>query len=309
MTRKIKEAIKATAAIILIVVAVFALWIYPLNQAGKIVVRPDQSSAPFDPAQGGMAYDTLSFLTEDNIHLAGWEFFPRNLPGDSGATSAPLRGTAILIHGLFADASSQMGKAKALAQAGFYVVIYDQRGYGQSKGSYRSGGYFEGNDLVAVIARLDLENRLVHPVVVWGEEHGGTAALRAWGQEERIDYIVAENPVVNGRDWQKRVVQHDSLSSPDFGLPIIWWWMKQKSGYEIPVEETELADPFGAAMVNKPDHFLMIACSAGDTPDNSYLADLMAMGGRWLLVPCAPDKNLFDGEQERMISALTELVK
>jgi pimeloyl-ACP methyl ester carboxylesterase len=298
MTKKTKEAIKTTAVIIIVILAVFGLWIYPLNQAGKIIVRPDQEEAPAaNPDEFGLKADTISVTTEDNIKLFCLYF---------GADSS--LGTVILIHGLKESLLSQLPKAEALLDAGFNVAVYDQRGYGLSEGEYRSGGYFEANDLQAVISRLDLEDRLFHPVLVWGEEHGAAAAVRLWRNESRIDYIMAENPVINGRDWQKRVVEYRDMSAPDFYLPLIWWWMKLKSGYEIPIEETDITDRIGTAFEKMPGRLMVMACGDGGRPKNEYVAELVPIGGNWKVMPCS-EGNLFEKNQRESISAVEGMVK
>jgi len=309
MTKKTKEAIKATAAIVIAVLAVLILWIYPLNQAGKLISRPDQEPLRPDPAEFGLVYDTLSFVTEDNIHLSGLRLVAAAADSGSAPADRPFRGMFILIHGLFEGASSQFDKAAALTEAGYKVVVYDQRAYGQSEGQYRSGGYFEGNDLQEVLYRLNLEDRLVHPLIIWGEEHGATAVLGAWEDDERIDYVIAENTVVDGRDWQKRVRDHDQRSAPDFMLGLIWWWMKQKSGYEMSVDNSDVSDAFGSAIVNHSDRLLNIACGADGTPDNADLAELKEMGGDWLVLECSEEERLFDQQRDKILPAVFEFIK
>ena len=308
MTRKTKEAIKATAAIVFVVVAVFVLWIYPLNQAGKIISRPENEPTPLDLQATGLKSDSLSFLTEDNIRLWGVMFAAQDRPGDSGTAAGSIRGTVILVHGLFEGASSQTAKAAALTAAGFTVIVYDQRDFGRSGGRYCSGGYFEANDLQAVIARLELENRLIHPVIVWGEDHGAAATVLIWERENRIDYVVAENPVVNGRDWQKRIIRKRNLSSPNIMLGIIWWWMKQKSGYEIKHQETDLNDYIGTAIVRRPDRLLVVACGNDGVPENSYIAAIADIGGNWLILPCS-ETTLFAGHKDAILSAVMAMIK
>jgi pimeloyl-ACP methyl ester carboxylesterase len=303
MTKKTKEAIKASAAIVIALAAVFILWIYPLNQAGKIIGRPDQAPAMPDPADFGLAYDTLSFMTEDNIQLEGMALTAATQDSDS------VKGLVILIHGLFEGASSQFKKAAALAENGYQVIIYDQRAYGKSAGEYRSGGYYEGNDLQEVLYRLDLQDQIIHPLIVWGEEHGATAALRAWEDEEKIDFVIAENPVVDGRDWQKRVRDHDDRSAPNIILGIIWWWMKQDSGYEITVDKNDISDAFGSAIAGKSDRLLTIACGANDSPDNKYVAELKEMGGDWMVLSCDTTATLFDNHNDKILPAIIGLIE
>ena len=307
MTKKTKEAVKATAAIVIAVVVALVIWIYPLYESGKIVARPDADTTMPDIKTFGLEADTLSFLTEDNLRLRGMLLSAADVSGDS-ASGDSVKGTVILLHGLFDGMSSQLEKASALVKAGFRVIAYDQRGYGLSQGRFRSGGYFESNDLQEAVARLYLENRLVHPVIVWGEDHGAAAALRGWQENTPIDYVVAENPVMIGRDWQKRVVRHDSLSAPDIMLGIIWWWMKQKSGYEIKHQETDLNDYIGTAIVRRPDRLLVVACGNDGVPENSYIAAIADIGGNWLILPCS-ETTLFAGHKDAILSAVMAMIK
>ena len=112
MTKKTKEAIKTTAAIVLVIAAVLALWIYPLNQAGKIVTRPEDRPEPYVPEESGLTVDSLDMVTEDNIRLSA--FFCR-----AAEDIDSVRGTVFLLHGLKIDGSSQLAKAQALTADGF----------------------------------------------------------------------------------------------------------------------------------------------------------------------------------------------
>lgn len=289
MTRKTKEAIKASSAIVLAVAAVFFLWIYPLNQAGKIVERPENSPVSSDLAEFGLIGDSLVIETETDLIIKGWY-----IPGltDEGSD---VSGTVILLHGLFGNSDSQMEKAKELVESGFNVVVYDQRGYGRSDGKYRYCGYYGAYDLETIVGRLYLEDKLIAPVFVWGEEQGGSAAIRFWQDDNRVDFVIAENPILDGRDWQERIVDHDSLSAPDIMLGLIWWWIKKDSGYNYSIEETDISDGFGTAMVNKEGRMLVIATGTDDRPDNEYLGELYEMGGDWLILPSVPStETIFD---------------
>lgn len=309
MTKKTKEAIKASAAIVLVVVAILTFWIYPLNQAGKIIARPDTESTVVDPAEFGLVFDSLSFVTEDNINLTGMFLTAAPQEADTAMSADTSRGMVILIHGLFDDGLSQMKKAASLIEAGFQVIAYDQRAYGKSEGNYRSGGYYEGNDLQEVIYSLNLEDRLIHPLIVWGEEHGANAALHAWENDNRIDYVIAENPVVDGRDWQKRIRDHDGRTAPNFMMGIIWWWMKQKSGYEFSVESVDISDAYGSAIVNHSGRIFTITCGSDEVPDNVYIAELKEMGGEWMVLPCPEEETLFDSHQQEIMADILNMIQ
>jgi pimeloyl-ACP methyl ester carboxylesterase len=303
MKKKTKEAIKATAAIVIVVVLILGLWIYPLNQAGKMVTPPVSDSTAVNLADFGLVADTVQFVTEDNLKLWGLVFPPDSAHADS------IRGTFILLHGLTAGISSQLAKAAVLTHVGYQVVSYDQRGYSPSDGQYYSGGYFEGNDLQSVVSRLALEDKIIRPLIVWGEDQGATAAIRIWDREKRIDDIIAENPIVNGRDWEKRIKKDKDLSVPGFMMGLVWWWMKQKSGYEIPIEETDINDAYGTALVDHATHIMAIACGGDGVPSNPYLTDMMSFGtADWLVLPCSDDSTMFQMHRDTILQAVERLV-
>ncbi|MCP4709169.1 MAG: alpha/beta hydrolase, partial [Planctomycetes bacterium] len=217
-------------------------------------------------------------------------------------------GTVILIHGLSNGIESQLEKTKSLLEAGFNVIAYDQRGYGQSGGDYRSGGFMEGTDLQSLISRLDLEERIVRPLIVWGEEHGATGALRAWIDEDRIDYLIAAEPVVDGRDWQKRIIAQKDITAPDLYLPIIWWWMNQKSSYSINLDESDISDQFGILTERYPGKLLIIASGENDTPQNSYLSELRDLGGDWMIMNKG-ESSLFENNKALIIERIVNIVE
>ncbi len=303
MTKQTKEAIKTSAVIVLVLLAVFFLWVYPLNQAGKIVERPEEeATALIELSEHNLTGEPFKILTEDNLSISGFY-----IQAKLDSTETPAKGIFILIHGLHADMSSQLAKAQAVTEIGYNAIIYDQRGYGQSDGDFRSGGFFEGNDLQSLLTRLQLEDRLVHPVILWGEDHGGTAGIRATSNVTLVDFCIAENPVVDGYDWQERVIKARDMSAPEFSLSFIWWWMKQNSSYEIEIEESELFDAYGTVTEKYPGHTLIITAGTQDTPTNDHISQLRDLGGNWLILE-SDDTNLFEQQKAAILERINEMV-
>ncbi|MFH1699345.1 MAG: alpha/beta hydrolase [Candidatus Zixiibacteriota bacterium] len=307
MTKKTKEAIKASMAIVIAIVAILALLVYPLIQSGKIINRPELEEITETP-NSNLNVESFIITSEDNLKLV-CNYVPRSSMADNNARLPDTaNGTVILLHGLSDDLSARDEKAQLLSSIGLNVFYYDQRAFGKSEGKYCSGGYFEGNDLQTVISRLYLEDKIVEPLIIWGIDHGGTAALRVWENENRIDFVIAEEPIINGRDWQKREVARKDLSIPDFYLGFIWWWMKLKSGYEIEIEETDISDQFSMATELHPDNFLIIADGENDIPKNEYLAELRDIGGRWIIGPDG-EGDIFKANNDELMAAFGDLLK
>lgn len=73
----------------------------------------------------GMKYQQLSLTTPDHVQLAAWLIEPE--------TSAPDQHTTMVLAGAdYGNMSYQLFQAKAMAAAGYQVLMFDYRGYGHS---------------------------------------------------------------------------------------------------------------------------------------------------------------------------------
>ncbi|MGI4886234.1 MAG: alpha/beta hydrolase [Janthinobacterium lividum] len=73
----------------------------------------------------GLKYQTLALATPDRVALASWLIEP--------AASAPdQRTTVVVASGDYGNMSYQLYQAKALADAGYRVLLFDYRGFGHS---------------------------------------------------------------------------------------------------------------------------------------------------------------------------------
>jgi pimeloyl-ACP methyl ester carboxylesterase len=135
-----------------------------------------------DPRDDGFAHEDLMLKTVDGFDLQGWY-----LPTQNGAA-------IILLHGYGGNRLEMLNRAELLARNGYGVLLYDERGSGESGGT-RTFGWLDAQD---VSLALDyLENKAeIDPqrVGVLGFSIGGQIALRAASQTDRINAIVAEEP-------------------------------------------------------------------------------------------------------------------
>ncbi|HUN82536.1 MAG TPA: alpha/beta hydrolase, partial [Phycisphaerae bacterium] len=77
-----------------------------------------------DPAEHGLKYEDVYFAAPDGVRLHGW-FFP---------ATKPATGTVLHIHGNAANVSAHYEFIRWLPAAGYNVLTFDYRGYGQSGG-------------------------------------------------------------------------------------------------------------------------------------------------------------------------------
>ena len=76
-----------------------------------------------DPADANLFFQSMTLITEDDVHLAGW-YVPSLVP------DAP---SVVLCHGLFDSKWSMLRLVPWLHDAGYNVLLFDFRGQGQSQ--------------------------------------------------------------------------------------------------------------------------------------------------------------------------------
>ena len=123
----------------------------------------------------------IAFIGGDNLMLRGWFIPPRNSTA------------IILLHGYFADRTQLLFQAHHLIQAGYGVLLYDERGAGESDGSQRSFGWRDVDDVGAALAFLKDKAKAF---AIARCSIGGQIALRAAAQYPQLYAVMADGPVV-----------------------------------------------------------------------------------------------------------------
>jgi len=119
------------------------------------------------PEKAGLKAEDVWLETEDAEKLHGW-YFPNN----------ENEYVVVLSHGNAGNISNRIDIAKFLQQAGFSVLIYDYRGYGQSSGRPGEKGFY--TDINAVIEYLkEDKNYTESHMIMYGRSMGGAVASYA----------------------------------------------------------------------------------------------------------------------------------
>src|SRR6059058_3047243 len=116
---------------------------------------------------GDMDIEQVTFPSGSGTTIYGWLVGPQTN-----------RGIVILQHGIRADKSSLVERARFLAQAGYAVLLFDFQAHGESIGSRITFGYLESRDSQAAVEFV--KGRLPgRPVGVIGVSLGAAAAVMA----------------------------------------------------------------------------------------------------------------------------------
>jgi competence protein ComEC len=128
-----------------------------------------------------------SIITGDGLRLRAWR---RDADGIGPASIGRF---AVVIHGLAEASPSMRGRAEALLQEGWSVLVPDLRSFGRSEGDRCSFGAREAGDVRAWLDAL-LDDRPGASVIAWGRSMGAAVALRAAIEDDRIGALILEAP-------------------------------------------------------------------------------------------------------------------
>lgn len=90
---------------------------------------------------GAETFEDVRIPGAGGVTLAGWYVPP-------AATTGPV---VIVLHGSESDRRASLEHARPLIQAGYGVLLYDQRASGESSGEMTSMGWLDGPDLLAAL--------------------------------------------------------------------------------------------------------------------------------------------------------------
>lgn len=133
------------------------------------------------PDAFGLAYEEVSFQSEDNLRLEGW-FIP--------AQDAKV--TVIVAHGYKSNKNGYLAYADFLNKAGYNVFMLDFRGHGQSEGPKGTSiGYMERLDLHGAVNYLSERGQT--NLAVLGSSMGAAAAILAAAENPGIQAVIADS--------------------------------------------------------------------------------------------------------------------
>ncbi|HEN8798351.1 TPA: alpha/beta hydrolase [Pseudomonas putida] len=150
----------------------------------------------------------ITFKTQDGLTLAGWLFAPR---------VGGRHPTIVMAHGFTAVKEQYLDKyGEAFVDAGFAVLIYDNRNFGASEGEPRQEvdpilQIRDYRDAISYASTLEL----VDParIGVWGSSYSGGHVLQVAAFDRRVKCVVAQVPDISGSMDVRLAVRPDLMPS------------------------------------------------------------------------------------------------
>lgn len=132
------------------------------------------------PANLGFEPQEITFESEDGLTIAGW-----HVPSQNGAT-------IILLHGYGGNRTSAIWHAEHFSQAGYGVLMYDERASGESGGTYRSYGWEDTRDVSGAMRFIFDRAGHDEKIGILGCSTGADIALRSAAYFPEVDAAWAD---------------------------------------------------------------------------------------------------------------------
>jgi uncharacterized protein len=153
-----------------------------------------------------MARRDIEFDAE-GVTLRGWFY-----PADGASGAAP---TIVLAHGYSAVKEMYLDKyAEIFAAAGLGALVFDNRNFGASDGQPRQEidpwaqvrDYRHAITYATTLSEVDNDR-----IGVWGSSYSGGHVIVVAAIDRRVKAVVAQVPLVSGRDTFRRLVRPDFI--------------------------------------------------------------------------------------------------
>ncbi len=188
------------------------LCLFTWLQAWKLT-HPPRKMPSRTPADLGVAFEDVTFTTEDGITLSGWFIPPR-----SGRT-------IIGCHGILDNREQLLEPAAILAGQGYGFLLYDARAHGNSGGRHSTYGHDEIKDVAAAVAYLKTRPDVdAEQLGIIGNSLGGITAIRAAARLPQLRVIIAESTLADfASDIGKAFTRFTHLPAFPFAPLTIFW--------------------------------------------------------------------------------------
>ncbi|GIP28846.1 alpha/beta hydrolase [Paenibacillus sp. J23TS9] len=167
--------------------------------------------------------ETLHLQAEDGLSLTGY-YIPSAEPSDR---------TVVLVHGYYSQGREMGAFAKLYHEMGFHVLMPDNRGHGQSGGSYIGFGWPDRRDIIRWIGYVVKRSGPQTQMLLHGVSMGGATVLMTSGEKlpEQVKCIVSDCAYTSIKDILTYQLKQMYKLPPFPLLPITSLMSKLRAGY------------------------------------------------------------------------------
>jgi uncharacterized protein len=161
--------------------AIAASLIWIVTPVGGALYATGKPRTAVPDAALGLPHRDVAFSSTDGLRLSGWY-----IPSRNGAA-------IVLVHGGGGSRLGAVLHARMLARHGYGVLLYDERGRGESQGAPDAIGWTWQRDLAGALAWLKHQPDVdPHRIGGLGLSTGAEAVLQAAAQRDDLRAVVAD---------------------------------------------------------------------------------------------------------------------
>ncbi len=160
------------------------------------------------PAEYGLSFEKISFVTADGLTLRGWL-----VPGRD-----PQR-VVVILHGHGGSIDYDLQYVPYLHDAGYNVLQFDFRGHGRSQGKVVTLGYLERMDVQAAVQFL--LGRGLSRIALHGFSQGGMVAITSAAVIPEVAVVIDDGAPVRLRTAMRGWGREHHV--PAFAMPSLAW--------------------------------------------------------------------------------------
>jgi alpha-beta hydrolase superfamily lysophospholipase len=180
------------AAIGIVALVVAAAYAFLVFYRAESFTRSKRRRVVGTPADVGLRYEEVQFLTADRLTLHGWFL---ESPG--------ARATILMLHdrdGTRADDRyGVLELQRDYVRRGYHVFAFDLRGRGESAGGRDHLGDAERRDVSAAVTFVRRRGGAL-PIILHGFGFGASLAIWAAGNDVAVDGVIADSPFSSMRE-------------------------------------------------------------------------------------------------------------
>ncbi len=143
--------------------------------------EPDEAGSPATPADIGLEYEPVRFMTDDGVTLSGW-LVP---------AARETRTAVIVLHGFSGNRLAELAAFVPWLHERHHVLQFDFRGHGESGPGWVTLGSHERRDVAAAVTFL--RSRDLGPIALFGVSMGAAIAVVS-APELPVAAVVLDSP-------------------------------------------------------------------------------------------------------------------
>lgn len=240
------------------------------NELVNLIIRPPRADyeledlGPREFTFGNREYQRIDFSVanerQQTLQCSQWLPKQENV---NGVTEFPC---VIYLHGNSSCRVEALSVLRTCLASGMTVVAFDCAGCGQSDGDYISLGYYEREDLKAVVEYLRSSTK-VSTIGLWGRSMGAATALLHADRDPTIAGIVVDSAFTNLEQLVQEIVERgrkEGYTIPGFAVKIVMRFIRssvqKRANFDIkclsPIEHASISFVPALFIAAKGDEFI-----------------------------------------------------